>query len=223
MNRYWQPVGSKNFEKIDNCQSFFMVLVLTLSELPGMFEHLFYSLEVICPLSDALKERMNDILQTKELKKKDFLLRESQVCNHIYFTQKGLLRSFWIKDGKEITSWFMKEGDVIISVNSFYTRQPSYEYIQTIEDSIVHYVHYDELQSLYNNFIEFNIIGRVLTEKYYTLSEERLYSMRKQKAEERFKFLLDKYPEILQRCPGKYIATYLGVSEETFSRIKSKL
>ncbi len=69
-----------------------------------MFEELFYSLQTICPLSDPLKERLTTILQIKELKKKAFLLRENQVCNHIYFIQKGLLRSFLVKDGKEITS-----------------------------------------------------------------------------------------------------------------------
>jgi CRP-like cAMP-binding protein len=68
------------------------------------------------------------------------VLKEGQVCDNIYFIEQGYLRSFYLKDGKEITAWFMKENDVIVSVNSFFKREPSYEYIQAIEDSILHYV-----------------------------------------------------------------------------------
>ena len=59
------------------------------------------------------------------------------------------MRSYYINHDKEITGWFMKENDIIISVNSFFKREPSYEYIQTIEESILHYIHYDELQNIY--------------------------------------------------------------------------
>ena len=116
----------------------------------------------------------------------------------------------------------MKENDVFISVNSFFNRQPSQEYIETIEESTLCYIHYDELQKMYKDFIEFNVIGRVLTEKYYILCEERLQSIRKQKSEERYQFLLSYHSQILQRAPLKYVASYLGISLETLSRIRSK-
>lgn len=121
------------------------------------------------------------------------LLKEGQVCNHIYFIEKGFLRSYYINNDKEITGWFMKENDIIISVNIFFKRKPSYEWIQTIEESTLHYIHYDELQKIYKEFIEFNIVGRILTEIYYTLSEERLYAMRSHTAEECLQFLQDKH------------------------------
>jgi CRP-like cAMP-binding protein len=114
----------------------------------------------------------------------------------------------------------MKEGDLIVSVRSFYTRRPGYEYVQALEDTTVSFVHYDDLQTLYKEFVEFNIIGRVLTEKYYILSEDRLFSMRKQKAQERFIFFMENHAELMQRLPRKYIASYLGITEETLSRIK---
>lgn len=174
------------------------------------------------PLTLEFNQRLSGVIQSKDISKKSFLLKEGQVCNHIYFIEKGFIRSFYMKDGKEITAWFMKEDDFIISVNSFYKREPSYEYIQAIEDSTVNFVHYDDLQKLYNDFVEFNINGRLLTIHYYILSEERLYSMRKQSAEERIKFLLDKHPEIFRRAPLGYIATYLGISLETLSRIRAR-
>ena len=185
-----------------------------------MNQSLFQLFNSITPISNALEERLSNTLQTKIFPKKQLLLKEGQVSNYIYFIEKGFLRSFYINHGKEITGWFMKENDIIVSVNSFFKREPSYEYIQVIEESTVHYVHYDELQNIYKDFIEFNIVGRVLAEIYYTLSEERLYAMRSHTAEERFNSLLDKHPEIIQRAPVGYIASYLGITHETLSRIR---
>lgn len=176
----------------------------------------------IIPLSDGLKERLISLLRVDTFPKKTLLLKEGQICNYIYFIEKGFVRSFILKDDQEITSWFMKENDVFISVNSFFSRQPGQEYIETIEESTLSYIHYDELQKMYRDFIEFNVVGRVLTEKYYVLCEERLQSMRKQKSEERYQFLLSYHPQILQRAPLKYVASYLGISIETLSRIRSK-
>jgi CRP-like cAMP-binding protein len=176
----------------------------------------------IIPLSDGLKERLISLLRVDTFPKKTLLLKEGQICNYIYFIEKGFVRSFILKDDQEITSWFMKENDVFISVDSFFNRQPGQEYIETIEESTLCYIHYDELQKMYRDFIEFNVVGRVLTEKYYVLCEERLQSMRKQKSEERYQFLLSYHPQILQRAPLKYVASYLGISIETLSRIRSK-
>jgi hypothetical protein len=116
----------------------------------------------------------------------------------------------------------MKEGDLIISVESFYQQKPSYESIQALEDCTLISQQYNELQEMYKRFLELNFIARVLTEKYYNLSEQRLYSIRMLRASERYKFLLDNYPELIQRVPSKYLASYLSVTEETLSRIKSK-
>jgi CRP-like cAMP-binding protein len=187
-----------------------------------MYDSLLHLFNSVIPVSDALRARLISLLRVETFPKKTILLREGQICNHIYFIEKGFVRSFCRKESQEITSWFMKEGDVFISVNSFFNRQPTREYIETIEESTLCYIHYDELQEIYKDFIEFNIIGRVLTEKYYVLCEERLYSIRKQRSEERYQFLLSYHPQILQRAPLKYVASYLGISLETLSRIRAK-
>ena len=137
------------------------------------------------------------------------------------FHKKGLIRCFYHKGDQEISSWFMKEGDFIISVESFFSQKESYESVQALEECEVYSIEYPALQSLYKLFPEFNIIGRILTERYYVLSEQRLYSLRMQRSSERYQFIMDKYPEIIQRIPSKYIASYLGVTEETLSRIRS--
>ena len=184
--------------------------------------NLFLMLQSIHTLSQSLIDALNERLQVRNFKKREIVLEEGQVCNNIYFIESGFFKSFHLKDGKEVTQWFMKSGDVIISVSSFYKRKPSYESIQAMEDGVVYFISYDDLQYIYENFMEFNFIGRVLTEKYYLLSEERLFGMRKQKAEERLNLLLENHPHILQQASRTDIASYLGISLETLSRIRSR-
>jgi len=87
---------------------------------------------------------------------------------------------------------------------------------------VVHYISYGELRLIYKNFPEFNFTGRVLTEAYYVLSEQRLFALRMQKSSEKYHHLSETSPELIQRIPSRYIASYLGITEETLSRIRSK-
>ncbi len=75
---------------------------------------------------------------------------------------------------------------------------------------------------MYRHFIDSNFLARVVTEKYYMLSEQRLFSIRMQRAQERYQYLIDNFPELIQRVPSKYIASYLSITEETLSRIRGK-
>lgn len=185
-------------------------------------EELFKLFNAIHPMSADIHESLLRILKRKEAPKKTFLLKYGHVCNDICFIEKGMFSCFYNVNNKEICSWFMKEGDVIVSVESFFKRKQSYESIQAMEDAIVYYVSHSELNWLYRNFVEFNIIGRVLTENYYTLSEQRLYSLRLMKAADRYNYLMDHFPEIVRRVPNGYIASYLGITIETLNRIKKK-
>lgn len=186
-----------------------------------MNELLLY-LNSIHPLSDELQDHLIKILKVKELARKEYLLKAGHVCSHVYFIQSGLLRCFYLKDTTEVSSWFMCEKDFIISVESFFSQKPSYESIQALEDTEVYYISYSEIQDIYRRFPEFNFIGRVITEKYYILCEQRTYSLRMQQAIDRYAYLFKNFPEIIMRVPCKYIASYLGISEETLSRIKGK-
>jgi CRP-like cAMP-binding protein len=182
---------------------------------------IFAFLQQISSVSAGLAALLERIIKQKKIRRKMYLLKAGHLCRHIWFVQSGLLRCFYINHDAEVCSWFMKEGDVIISIESFFRQTPSYESIQALEDCEVYYIEYNELQQIYRDFPEFNVHGRVLTEKYYCQSEQRLYSMRMQRAPERYGYLLEHQPELLQRVPSKYIASYLGLTEVTFSRIKN--
>jgi len=177
----------------------------------------------IIPLSVELKIRLDSILKERTFKKKEFLLKEGQVSNHVYFIEKGLVRIYYIKDDLEICSGLLLEGGVMISVNSFFNREKSYEYMQAIEETIVHYISFDELESLYRDFIEFNIVGRKLITDYYVRSEERNYLLRRQSAEEKFQSFQRLFGADTVRIPRKDIASYLGINLETLSRLTKKI
>jgi len=179
-------------------------------------------LNSIHPITPQLEDHLTRTLKEKTYLKKEYLLKSGHVCRNICFIEKGLVRCFYNKGKNEICSWFMKEGDMIISVESFFQQKPGYESIQALEDCTVLLVEFNELQYMYRNFPEMNFIGRSLTEKYYTLSEQRLHSLRMQKSDLRYEYLIKNLPELIQRVPSKYIASYIGVTEQSLSRIRGQ-
>ena len=189
-----------------------------------MLEPLYQIINSIRPMTDNLREALDASFEIVEVPKRTMLQAEGQTSNYIYVIIKGLLRMYYVKDGEEVCSRFIDEQHLLaMSVSSFYSRQPGYEYIETLEPSVIGKIHYDKLQILYRDFIEFNYTARIITERFYVRSEERLFLLRKQTAEERYLFFSEKYPDLMQRIPLKYIATYLGLTLETLSRIRKKL
>lgn len=183
-------------------------------------EKLLQYLNFIFPLSDNLRDHLMQILISKTFNKKDYLLKTGHISDKIFFIESGLVRCFYESNDKEVCAWFMKEGDCIISVESFFEQKESNENIEALEDTVTWYIGYKDLQNIYLKFPEFNFIGRILTEKYYVLSEQRLLSMRMHSASERYNYIRENHPELIQRIPSKYLASYLGIADETLSRNK---
>jgi len=175
------------------------------------------------PLSNGLQDTLQQWLKPVQLKKKEVYLRAGETSRKISFIVQGLMRSYYLSQkGEDITNWFMKEGDVAISVKSFFEQVPSQEFITAIEPTTLLYITYNELQQLYATYPEFNVVGRLLTEKYYTLCEERLLGIRSLTSQERYHFLLEQHPEIVRRCPNIHIASYLDMDKATLTRLKGR-
>jgi CRP/FNR family transcriptional regulator, anaerobic regulatory protein len=171
------------------------------------------------PLSNHLKIRLKSILQHAQYKKKSFLLREGQICNNICFIDRGLVKVFYKKDDLEICSGLVAERGVAVSVVSFFKREVSDEYIQAIEDTEIFFITYNELEALYDDFSEFNIIGRKLITEYYVMSEVRNYILRRHTATEKFNLFNTHFGHLTARVSRKDIASYLGINLETLSRL----
>ena len=176
----------------------------------------------ITPLSTELIDDIIKYAVIKEYKKNEFILRAGKVSNYTSWIIKGLTRSYYIKDIEDITTKFLWDGAPITSVYSYYSRKPGNENIVALEDTTLASLHYDHMQYLYKTYPAFNVIGRVITEQYLYMLEIEVYNLRKQKAEDRYQFIVNHFPHLLQRVPLKYLATYLGINLETLSRIRGK-
>lgn len=174
-------------------------------------------------LSQEAKHAIAKTLQQHSLSKNTLLAAEGKICQHMYFIEKGCVRGYYNLDGKEVTYWFAFENSFVTSFYSFISRKPAFENIQLIEDCHLFSISYDDLQSLYANFPEIERIVRIINESYYVRLEERFVAAQFKTAKERYAGLLDFSPHILQRMPLGYIASYLGISQETLSRIRGKI
>ncbi|MFC4213359.1 Crp/Fnr family transcriptional regulator [Pedobacter lithocola] len=178
----------------------------------------------ITPLSAPFQDRIASQILTESFKAKHILLQPGETARRIYYIKEGFLRAYNVdENGKECTSWLMGANDLMISVYSFFTQRPADEYIEVLADCILQSISYHQLQSYYADFREGNYIGRVLTEKYYILSEERSIFMRTKTPEERYKILLQQHSQIEQLTTQSNIASYLGITRETLSRIRAKI
>ena len=150
-------------------------------------------------------------------------MAERKVCRHLYFLEKGALRGYYNLDGKEITHWFAFEREFVTSFYSFTTGQPAVENIQLLEGSILWSISKDSLTHLLNQYHEIERLLRIAYEKYYIRLEERFVNAQFKTATERYQNLLAEAPHIIERMPLGYIASYLGISQETLSRIRSRI
>lgn len=157
------------------------------------------------------------------LSKNDLLLSEGKICRHLYFLEKGALRGFYNADGKEITHWFGFENDFVTSFHSFITGEPAVENIRLLEGSILWAISKETLTDLLDRHREIERLVRIVYEKYYIRLEERYVNAQFKTATELYANLLLQAPYIVERVPLGIIASYLGISQETLSRIRSKL
>jgi CRP-like cAMP-binding protein len=162
-------------------------------------------------------------LSIKELDAGDFLLREGKRCTEIAFVEKGLLRLFYLHDGKEVTKCFCKEQTITTSYSSLVTQQASDLAIQAIEPTRLIVFSYNSLQKLYRQDLFWQQVGRLAAENELITTECHHRFLRDLSATERYKQVLENDSELLQRVPLNFLASYLQVAPETLSRIRSKL
>lgn len=185
-------------------------------------QQLLAQINIYSVLSDDAQIALRDSFTKISISKNEFLLTQGQVCRHLYFLEKGALRGFYNLDGKEITHWFSFENDFVTSFHSFITHKAAVENIQLLEGSILWAISKETLTNLLNQYHEIERLMRIAYEKYYIRLEERFVNAQFKTASERYENLLLQTPHIIERVPLGYIASYLGISQETLSRIRSK-
>lgn len=161
-------------------------------------------------------------LQRMEFPKKHILCKKGNICNYLYFIEKGIARNFFDEEDREQTNDIVLEGEILVSFSSFVSRTPSNENIELLEDCILYAIHYDDLQKLYATFPIMERIGRMIAEHHYNSLANRTYRLKFSNSSERYENLFNNKIEIVKRAPIGIIASYLGMSIETLSRIRGK-
>lgn len=174
-------------------------------------------------LPEEVIEAIESKMQRLEFAKKHILLKKGKVCNHLYFIEKGLARNYFEEDDKELTNDIVLEGELLVSFASFISRQPSMDTIELLEDSVLYAIHYEDLQRLYEQFPVMERMGRLIAEHYYNSLAAKNYRLKFNNTTERYEHLFKTKIEIVRRVPIGIIASYLGMSIETLSRIRSKM
>jgi CRP-like cAMP-binding protein len=175
------------------------------------------------PITSASRKSIAENMKKLEVPKNSLLVREGLVCHQLYFLEKGCLRGFYNLDGKEVTHWFGFENNFVTSFYSFISRKPGIENIQVLEDSTLWSISYEELQHLFDQHSDLERMVRIIYEQYYIKLEERLMALQFKTARERYEQLILASPHILQRISLGQIASYLGISQETLSRIRGQV
>jgi CRP-like cAMP-binding protein len=172
-------------------------------------------------LSRTAVEKLAAALEPFKLKKGERLVDRGGLCNYIFFIEKGMVRQFYFKYNKDLTEHFSCEGDVLTCIESFFLRQPSQLIVETLENTASWGVSFENWQRLTEESWEINMLYRTLMAKALILSQQKADMLRFEPAHVRYNRLLETQPQILQRAPLVHIASYLQMTPETLSRVRS--
>ena len=150
------------------------------------------------------------------------MLKEHQYCRKLYFVEEGIFRTFYHYNGKDITSWFYPEGHFVTSWHGFLRQEASFEYVEALENSKVYAIEYDAYQQLFKRFPEFERFGRLLIEEQLAFIDSFSQGYMFLPAKKRYELLLAYLPDVELRVKLGHIASFLGISQETLSRIRSQ-
>ncbi len=185
-------------------------------------EKLFQAFSQYIPVSDQLKLELQQRMQRQAFPKNTRVLNAHQVCKNSYYIENGIMRLYYLKDGREISEFFCTENEWMNSPKSFMMQTPDHYFIDVIEDTVAWTLHVNDLVYLFNQYPEMEKYARLDMGSTFVYIMERLASVRFASARERYEHFLATYPAIQHRIPLGMVASYVGVAQETLSRLRRK-
>lgn len=180
-------------------------------------------LDTICPLPEASKRMLKECITEVSYPKGHILLKADKVETNIYFIARGIVRAFANKADHEVTFWFGKEGQPVVSMKSYVEGAKGYEHIQLLEDCQLYKLKSSDLQDLFSKDIHIANWGRKFAEKELVKTEERLIDLQFRTATERYTALLNENTDLIKRVQLGHIASYLGITQVSLSRIRAEI
>jgi CRP-like cAMP-binding protein len=175
----------------------------------------------ISPLTESSRQAIEELASVVLIKKNQNLQPIGVVCRTIYFVQKGLARIYYYKDGTDITEYFAFENEMIIRAESLFTEKPSKKGIQALEDTSFIGIASAALFELFDRHPDLERLFRKLIESAYVETVNRIENIQFHTAEERYAQLIHANPAMIRRIPLKHIASYLGITQVSLSRIRA--
>jgi CRP-like cAMP-binding protein len=169
---------------------------------------------------EEFEENLVPVLMVRKFAKKEVITRAGDVENYFNFITRGLVRKYYKKGNNEINTQISIEGHLILSQESFHSRRPSEYCVETIEPSTVLSISYDDLEAVYAKSWRMEHLARLLITFAMVIKDNWQMQLVKMTPRERFLNFVTKNPELMQRVPQKYLASYLNIKPETFSRFK---
>lgn len=174
-------------------------------------------------MPDHAKDELSKLVTEVQYKKGHILLKADKIEDDIFFVKKGIVRAYVLKDGQEVTFWFGLEGHPVLSMRSYVEDKPGYENIVLLEDSSFYKLSREMLETLFKHNSHIANWARRLAEQELLRTEERLINREFKTARERYRDLLSKNPELVQRVKLGHIASYLGITQVSLSRIRAEI
>ncbi|RZK16583.1 MAG: Crp/Fnr family transcriptional regulator [Flavobacterium sp.] len=175
------------------------------------------------PLNKEIEKIINESTFPVSFKKNKFISSPVHRNKYIFLTLKGAVRGYMKHGNKEITTWIAKENELVGTIRNLWEDNETDEYIQTLEPVEAIAIPHEMSKELYDKHPIANYVGRKMTEMHYVQAYERGYLCRLQSADRKYLRFLKSYPDLINRVPLKYIASFLGMRLETLSRIRAKL
>ena len=173
------------------------------------------------PLSSSCKDALMKKANVLCLKKEELLIKEGQYVNKVYFVVSGGARVFYYKDGKDVTDWFAFENHFITSINSFFMQIPSPHYLEVLEPSVLLEISRENMILLSDSYRDFERLEKIIVTQTMLQLQNRITAMQFETAQQKYENLTTIMPNILQKAPLTHIASFLGITLETLSRIRS--
>jgi len=186
-------------------------------------QNLIKAIQRYVTLTEADVSVISQLFSKREIKTDGFLFKAGDICSEFVFVETGLFRHFINNDGREETYYFSSENDFICDYESFVNRKISNKTIVAIEDSVVYSVSFDQMQCFYSKVSTGERFGRLLTEEVFTKAIKHILSIHTDSAEQRYLNFLALYRHIQQRIPQYFIASFIGVTPQSLSRIRRQL
>lgn len=175
----------------------------------------------LCPISDETVEELMKCVTLCHFPKRYQLIQENRFCKYAYFIEKGMTRSFWLVDGEEITTSFSCEGGIVFSMDELYYQKKSEEFVETLEEVEAYRIALTDLIRLFETNLEFCNWGRIIHQNEYRCLHRSHKERLTLPAKERYEEFQKQFPYVCQRTNLGFIASYLGITLSTLSRIRS--